>query len=251
MDYSEIGGLILISGTAGLGIYCLSCAGHVWWQRNNRTPGRQKPLKRPLQVGRHAAVGLLILGAGGVLVSFIVQMAVSRQGNLQGRDLLTVRPRSDLRVASMTTEDRVDAGEVLVRFGSPQTKAEIETLALRRQKLRAQKKVLAGQPVSPDEEITRQLQQIVADGRHQLLSLGLGSDAELAEHLNNLIDELALSNNGLRNGDRHSSLQWGHRLIHVLQTIAGEPLRWRLDDCVDRLERSDARDYAITNPSAD
>lgn len=94
-----------------------------------------------------------------------------REGVLSGDGLYTVRADESLKLEYVTDARMVQAGEVLARFRSPERRAEIAELELKRQILETQRRVIQLQPLVPDNELVRQYERHNADQRQLLASL--------------------------------------------------------------------------------
>ena len=161
MEYSSILSLALLSGIIGLGVYCASCAMHVWNRRNAgsgpRVPGR---------FARGVAAGLVVTGVTIMLVAVIVRAAINREGRLRGEGLFTVRAPEKLQVEWIATATEVRTGDVLARFHSPEREAEIAALTLKKQILEAEKRMAQNEALELDGEVVRRQQEIASERRH-------------------------------------------------------------------------------------
>ena len=158
VEYSSILSLALLSGIIGLGVYCASCAMHVWNRRNAgsgpRVPGR---------FARGVAAGLVVTGVTIMLVAVIVRAAINREGRLRGEGLFTVRAPEKLQVEWIATATEVRTGDVLARFHSPEREAEIAALTLKKQILEAEKRMAQNEALELDGEVVRRQQEIASE----------------------------------------------------------------------------------------
>lgn len=159
----------LFSGILGFLVFCASYALHVWRSRNavDREKAATFPGRRLLRWS------ILSIGLGCVLmlVSLIWREVRPREGILSGDGLYTVRAENGLKLEYVTNAPTVAAGDVLARFRSPERRAEMAELELKRQILETQRKVVELQPLTPNNELVRHYEKCVADQRQLLASL--------------------------------------------------------------------------------
>lgn len=159
----------LFSGILGFLVFCASYAFHVWRSRNAAT--RQKTATT--HEARLLRWSLLSIGLGCVLmfVSFIWREVKPREGVLFGDGLFTVRAEQGLKLEYVTPARTVATGDVLARFRSPERRAEMTEVELKRQIVETQRKVVELQPLTPDNDLVRRYEKCVADQRQLLASL--------------------------------------------------------------------------------
>ena len=156
MEWTTTAEVALIGGAVGLGAYCFSCAAHVWRARN--APQRPAPARSGFGSAIRRVGGLLLIAAVlGVVLSAGWWAAVRHEGLVDGDGLFTARRPPSLEVVHLTTASRVEEGELLVRYASPDTDAQIAVLELRRQSLAAETEVLHHQVLVVDPEIAQML----------------------------------------------------------------------------------------------
>jgi len=158
--------LLVLSGAVGFGVYCISCALHVWHARGGATSGA--PAHRGMILGlRRGAAALWVLGLAGIVVSVAWHLVAPREGLLVGRGMFTVRRPTELEVGGLTAGDEVAKGAVLARYYRPEREAEIEVLQLRRQSIQLQQDILSSEPLSADPLINAQIMEL--SGQQQSL----------------------------------------------------------------------------------
>ncbi len=159
----------LFSGILGFFVFCASYAIHVWRSRN----AANQQSTATAYGGRLLRWSILSIGLGCVLVlvSFIWREVKPREGILSGEGLYTVRAENNLKLEYVTHARTVTAGDVLARFRSPERRAEMAELELKRQILDTQRKVVELQPLTPDNELVRHYEKCVADQRQLLASI--------------------------------------------------------------------------------
>ncbi len=161
MELESIIKIVLFSGLIGFAVFCASYALHVWRARNHavKSAGGGRTLLRRWSTGL-AMLGLVLLLATGIL-----REATPREGILIGDDAFTVRADAELEAEFVIRTPSVKAGDVIARFRSPERKAELVELDLKRQILETQKQILEKQPLSPDPELVRLVQNLQNDRR--------------------------------------------------------------------------------------
>jgi hypothetical protein len=177
--------LLALSGAVGFGVYCVSCALHVWHRRNAKSS--DKPAQRGAILGlRRAAMVLLAMGVVGMVLSAAWNAIVGREGLLIGEGLFTVRCPDDLEVGELGAEGNVAKGVVLARYRSPRREAEIGVLRLRQQGLEIQEQLLTSEPLAVDSQITAQIAELSDEQqslRTDLTSLGIEKDRVVRDYL--------------------------------------------------------------------
>jgi hypothetical protein len=161
MDNTGIAGVFLLSGAAGFGVYCLCCAAHVWQTRRSKLAGRSTAGRC-----RRLATGLFVLGCVSMAAAAILTLAVDRIGVLHGERVFTLRAPQDRQVREIVEGESIKAGEILARFEEPEREAQIAVLQLRLEELAAERAVLQSEPLEPDREIVRHLQESSTQRRH-------------------------------------------------------------------------------------
>lgn len=157
----------LFSGILGFVVFCASYAFHVWRTRNAASRKARSLGARLLQW----SVLSVCLGCILLVVSLIWREVKPREGVLSGEGLYTVRASEDLQLERVTGARAVHAGDVLAVFRSPQRRADLAELELKREILETQKKVTELQPLTLDGELVRDHERAVADQRQLLASL--------------------------------------------------------------------------------
>lgn len=96
MELHQVLAIAMVGAASGFGLYCLSCALHVWRSRN-------KHRGRPGQQGHRATRWVRAIAAisffGGMVcmaLTAALELALSHEGLLHGEGLFTVRPPKDL-----------------------------------------------------------------------------------------------------------------------------------------------------------
>jgi len=107
----------------------------------------------------------------GLLVTLIWREVKPREGILSADGLYTVRADADLRLEYVTQARTVQAGDVLARFRSPERRAEMTELELKRHILETQRDIVELQPLTRDADLVRQYERCVADQRQLIASL--------------------------------------------------------------------------------
>lgn len=169
METDTVLHIALFSGILGFLAFCASYAAHVWRSRNAAS-------RRSAETDARARLlrwSLLSLGLGGALlvVSLIWREVSPREGVLSGEGLYTVRASDNLQVECVTSARTVCTGDSLARFRSPERRAELIELELKRQILQSQLKAVELQPLTTDGELVREYERAVADQRQLLASL--------------------------------------------------------------------------------
>jgi hypothetical protein len=158
----------LFSGILGFLAFCASYAMHVWRSRN--AASRQSRPAAGARLFRWSILSIC-LGCVLLLVSFIWREVKPREGLLSGEGIFTARADNNLQLEYVTSARAVKMGDVLARFRSPERRAELIELELKRQILETQRKVTELQPLAPDNELVRHFERAVADQRQLLASL--------------------------------------------------------------------------------
>jgi hypothetical protein len=171
MEMQQVVPIALVGAASGFGLYCLSCAWHVWRSRNKIGRGFEDRDHPATRWARRIAAVLFLSGGVCLVLAAAAELAATSQGLLHGEGLFTVRPPKDLQVEWTTPKSSANNGEVVARFGSPERRAEIEVVRLELEELRAKRAVLAKRPLELDAEITRQLLDAASDRRHLQASL--------------------------------------------------------------------------------
>jgi hypothetical protein len=157
-------GVVFTAGIAGVTLYGLVCAVHVWRQRRLHEGGTTPAwLSGPLGV---TVQSLTVLGGvllAGALLAVLLQ---DRDGSVEARAVFGVRTPGGLEVARLTDAESVQEGEPLAWFRSPPREAERSTLALRAESLQAQLRILEGAPLPVDPELARRQLDAHAERRH-------------------------------------------------------------------------------------
>ncbi|HUG70790.1 MAG TPA: hypothetical protein VMM76_23780 [Pirellulaceae bacterium] len=206
MESSRVLTLILLSGGLGFGGYCVACALHVWKARiagSGNHAGASRCTRRLKGIG----VALIAGGALTATVGLIVQLFLNREGVLRGEQLTTIRPPETLLVQEVTSAETVRAADWIATFRSPEREAQIEVNELKLENHAAQQRVLRSEPLKPDAEITRHLQEALAEQRHLQMTL---SELELEDRRLNrerLRDQLAREKEIGELGEKIGSLE--------------------------------------------
>ncbi len=166
MVLHQVLAVAMVGAASGFGLYCLSCALHVWRSRHRNPGDLGLQAHRPIRWMRAIATVSFFGGIGCMVLTAAVELTLSNEGLLHGEGLFTVRPPKDLFVEWTTPKRSVEAGEVIARFGSPERYAEIGVVRLELDELRAKRAVLDRRPLEPDAEITRRLLETASDRRH-------------------------------------------------------------------------------------
>jgi hypothetical protein len=190
---SEVLGILLLSTAIGLGAYCLGAAIHVWKTRNRKSSAPETMHRSRCIKGLHGAATISMLAGGlAMVVATLLAFSVDREGVVRGHNLVTVRLPRDMKVYETTESETIPAGTVLVRFEEPQREMEIEVLRLQLQEFLSEKQLLLKEPLEPDAEITRQLQETWAEKRHLETFLNervMERFRLIREHSRNLVDK--------------------------------------------------------------
>ncbi len=161
VQFLEVASISIIVGFAA---YCSSCAVHMWRARRASSSGSAARGSVSRAIRRTSAV-LLVIGVSAMVLCAVWLAVVRHEGLLSGEGIVTVRAPSDLDVVAVVQEETVEAGDVLARFGSPESKAKLAELELRRDGLDAEKAMLGHQPLVSDPDIARQLAEANARER--------------------------------------------------------------------------------------
>jgi hypothetical protein len=164
MDWVAIAKVAGISAATGFGVYCFSCALHVWQNRNSKLHGAEPRRGWPLIVRRMAQVGLVI-GLLGMVVSAVWPAIFPREGILTTEGLFTVRPLPNMKALEVTPHKQVQENALLVRHDSPEAETEVGVLRLRRESLNAERHILRDQPPALDPEVAQQITEVNAQHR--------------------------------------------------------------------------------------
>ena len=170
METETVLHVALFSGILGFAAFCASYAFHVWRSRNSAN-SRKTAHRGWIAFVARWSVAALGTGCILMLAAAIWREVRPREGVLTGDGLYTVRADESLKLEYVTNARTVQAGEVLARFRSPERRAEITELELKRQILETQRQVIQLQPLAPDGELVRDYEKHDADQRQLLASL--------------------------------------------------------------------------------
>ena len=155
---------MLLSALIGFFVFCASYTILVWKKRRQSSA----PAHSSSRV-RGWSVTCLVLGILGLGITIAIREAVRADGMLGGDGLYAIRSSADLRVVQLADEGPVKEGDILARFASPETQAEIDQAEISRDVLKTEKERLLLQPLPPNPELVRRHDHAAAE-RRQILS---------------------------------------------------------------------------------
>jgi hypothetical protein len=150
----------LLSGLIGFAVFCVSYAVQVW-RRRNKSLKSKEPFS-VLQSLKRFCFLAASLGILGIFVSLAIREVVRPAGLLEGNELVTIRAREDFDLEYLHAGDTIRPGETLARFHDPNHAAKIAKLKLQRSGLLAEKDSLQLKPLMLDNDLVRQLQNVIA-----------------------------------------------------------------------------------------
>lgn len=159
MQTDTILNTVVLGILVGLTTFAISYALAVWRKRH-----------RSLSEGREHGTSprwlrslCLLAAAGGVgaIAIFLVMREIQpRWGYLRPRSLFAVRSREDMTVERLVTGTKVEKGQTLVGFHSPDSEARIESAEAKKAALEAEKKALSRAPLERASRLVGKRQRV-------------------------------------------------------------------------------------------
>jgi len=154
----------LLSALIGFITFCI-CYSYLVWRKRNMHTRAQPAAARRWQWLQRWSLALLVFGVLSMAFAAVMRQIVSVEGYLRGEELFAVRARDQARPVRVADVGKIEAQTPLVEFASTQSHNEREALEIKRNRLLAERELLAIQPLPLDAELIRHHQNAVVNER--------------------------------------------------------------------------------------